>query len=66
MPYFLLFIPQGEKRQLISVGDKNLYYFDGLDILDAADAHLLHDGLHPNTEGYGLMAKNIIKMLDAI
>jgi len=51
---------------LISVGDKNLYYFDGLDILDAADAHLLHDGLHPNTEGYGLMAKNIIKMLDAI
>ena len=51
---------------LISVGDKNLYYFDGLDILGADDAHLLHDGLHPNTEGYELMAKNIIKMLDVI
>ena len=61
---------RGEIRRsvdiLISTGDKNLYYFDGLDILDADAVHLLEDGLHPNTEGYGLMAKNIIKMLDVI
>ena len=61
---------RGEIRRsvdiLISTGDKNLYYFDGLDILGVDNGHLLHDGLHPNTEGYGVMANNITKMLDSI
>ena len=49
-----------------SNGDKNIYYFNGLDILGADSSHLLHDGLHPNTEGYRLMAKSITKMLASI
>ena len=49
-----------------SNGDNNIYYFNGLDILGADSSHLLHDGLHPNTEGYRLMAKSITKMLGSI
>ena len=44
-------------------GDKNVYYVDGLDIFNEYYAHLLPDGLHPNTEGYGIMATNIMEAL---
>lgn len=44
-------------------GDKNVYYVDGLDIFNENYAHLLPDGLHPNTEGYGIMAANILEAL---
>ena len=35
----------------------------GLDIFNEYYAHLLPDGLHPNTEGYGIMATNIMEAL---
>ena len=40
-----------------SATDANLYFMDGLDLFGAADAHLLPDDLHPNHEGYQLMAQ---------
>jgi hypothetical protein len=40
----------------VAAGDQHLRYIDGLAIFGAADAHLLPDDLHPNTEGYALMA----------
>lgn len=36
--------------------DANLHYRCGLDLLDAADAGCLHDGLHPDAEGQRLIA----------
>ena len=36
--------------------DSNLYLMDGLDLFGADDANLLPDDLHPNHEGYQLMA----------
>ena len=32
-------------------------YLDGLSLFGEADAHLLPDDLHPNTEGYRLMGQ---------
>src|SRR5699024_11653149 len=37
--------------------DARLSLIDGLEILPAADAHLLEDGLHPSTAGYAVMAE---------
>jgi hypothetical protein len=36
--------------------DANLHYRSGLDLLGAADAGCLHDGLHPDAEGQRLIA----------
>ena len=47
---------------LRTLGDKNIFYIDGLDIFDENQAHLLFDGVHPNNEGYGLMAEKISKL----
>ncbi len=41
----------------IAVGDKHIRYFDGHELFGPADAHLLPDDLHPNTEGYRLMGE---------
>jgi hypothetical protein len=38
-------------------GDRNIRYLDGLALFGEADAHLLPDDLHPNTEGYRLMGE---------
>ena len=38
-------------------GDENLIYINGLQIIGEADGHLLSDRLHPDPEGYKLMAK---------
>jgi hypothetical protein len=37
--------------------DQNLVYLDGLELFGHADAHLLFDDLHPNQEGYDLIAQ---------
>ncbi len=44
-------------------GDAHLTYLDGLSLLGEADSHLLPDTLHPNTEGYALMAKRLTPVL---
>ena len=40
-------------------GDLNIHYVDGLDIFDKQYENLLPDNLHPNNEGYSIMASNI-------
>lgn len=47
-------------------GDKNIHYIDGLDIFDSEHANLLPDDLHPNNEGYGIMAENMLKVLPTV
>ncbi|MCH7739379.1 MAG: GDSL family lipase [Chloroflexi bacterium] len=47
-------------------GDTNIQYVDGLDVFSSEHAHLLPDDLHPNTEGYGIMAGNMLKLLPSI
>jgi lysophospholipase L1-like esterase len=42
-------------------GDDCVHYVDGLEILGERDAHLLPDKLHPDAEGYRLMARNFIE-----
>lgn len=41
----------------VAAGDTAIRYLDGLSLFGAADAHLLPDDLHPNTEGYRLMGE---------
>ncbi|MCR8634720.1 SGNH/GDSL hydrolase family protein [Paenibacillus radicis (ex Xue et al. 2023)] len=44
---------------LTSYGDSNLTYVDGLDIFGEAFVDKLPDQLHPNAEGYKIMANHI-------
>ena len=50
---------------LRAYGDDNIYYIDGLNIFDADNAHLLPDNLHPNNEGYAIIAQNMLNLLPA-
>ena len=58
-------LPLTRMRQLLSevvaarvaAGDSQIAYLDGLKLFGAADAHLLPDDLHPNTEGYRLIGE---------
>ena len=38
-------------------------YVDGLDLMGEADAHLLPDGVHPNGEGYELLAERYLNLV---
>jgi lysophospholipase L1-like esterase len=40
-----------------AAGDQAIGYLSGLELFSEADAHLLPDDLHPNTEGYRLMGE---------
>jgi lysophospholipase L1-like esterase len=44
-------------------GDENITYINGLDIFDSDNAPRLPDDLHPDNEGYAIMAQNILKCL---
>ncbi|MHA7248891.1 SGNH/GDSL hydrolase family protein [Arthrobacter tecti] len=48
---------------LTNLGDQSLHYVDGREILGAAEAELLPDGLHPNAVGYQIMAHRLGKVL---
>jgi lysophospholipase L1-like esterase len=48
---------------LKGLGDVNIHYVDGLDIFDKQYEYLLPDNLHPNNEGYSIMASNISESL---
>lgn len=41
----------------VAAGDTAIQYLDGLSLFGAADAHMLPDDLHPNTDGYRLMGE---------
>ncbi len=45
---------------LRDAGDANVHYVDGLELLDETYAHMMPDGLHPNAEGYKIMARNFL------
>lgn len=47
-------------------GDENISYIDGLNVFDSDNAYLLPDDLHPNSEGYGIMADNILGLLPKV
>lgn len=47
----------------VQSGDRNISYLSGLDLFGAADAHMLPDDLHPNTDGYRLMGERFHKQL---
>ncbi|MFD0681977.1 MULTISPECIES: SGNH/GDSL hydrolase family protein [unclassified Paenibacillus] len=49
---------------LTSYGDSNLTYVDGLDIFGEAFVDKLPDQLHPNAEGYKIMANHILGKLN--
>lgn len=51
---------------LRSHGDANVSYINGLDVFNSDSAHLLPDDLHPNNEGYSLMANNLLGLLPRI
>jgi len=48
---------------LKSLGDVNIHYIDGLAVFDKQYETLLPDKLHPNNEGYSIMANNISNFL---
>ncbi|HET7558493.1 MAG TPA: SGNH/GDSL hydrolase family protein [Limnochordia bacterium] len=45
---------------LRSLGDEALYYVDGLELFGPADANHLPDQLHPDADGYRLMAERFL------
>jgi len=54
-----------EVRQRL--GDSALHLVDGLDVLTAEEApDLLHDGLHPSSKGYAIMADRLAPRLAAL
>ena len=53
-------------EKLHASGDGNIHYINGLDVFDTNKAHLLPDDLHPNTEGYGIVAAKLLNLLPQI
>ncbi|MSQ43201.1 MAG: GDSL family lipase [Chloroflexi bacterium] len=45
---------------LRSRGDRHIHYVDGQTLFGASSAHLLPDDLHPNGEGYRVLASNFL------
>lgn len=46
----------------VKTGDDAIRYLDGLELFGPADAALLPDDLHPNTEGYRLMGERFHRL----
>jgi hypothetical protein len=53
-------------EKLRASGDETVHYINGLDVLGSEYAHLLPDDLHPDTEGYAVMARNLLNLLPVI
>ena len=53
-------------EKLRASDDENIHYIDGLNVLGPESAHLLPDDLHPDNEGYGVMAKNLLGLLPTV
>ena len=54
---------EAEVEELRSLGDEHVYYVDGLELLGKQEGHLLPDDLHPNQEGYELIAQRFHEMV---
>jgi GDSL-like Lipase/Acylhydrolase family len=55
---------RSDLRDLVGTrDDPTLFYLDGRELLGAADAHLMPDGVHPNTEGYRLMGERFARLV---
>lgn len=50
---------------LLQQQDPVLHLLDGRDVLGTDDVHLLHDGLHPDGDGYRLMGSRLADRLGA-
>ncbi|SDC18483.1 Lysophospholipase L1 [Paenibacillus sp. UNCCL117] len=50
-------------RVLTSYGDEHLTYVDGLEVFGQAFADKLPDNLHPNAEGYKIMADRMLNQI---
>ena len=48
----------GAVAALQSHGDRNIHYFNGLDLFGLEYAHMLPDELHPHAQGYKVLAQN--------
>jgi hypothetical protein len=48
---------------LRAAGDGNLRYVNGLDLLGVDAAHLMPDDLHPDAEGYRLLARRFLEQV---
>ena len=46
-------------KALSENGDNNLYYVNGLDLLNVEHRNLFPDGKHPNSNGYATISQNI-------
>ena len=50
--------------RLVDAGDENLYYYTGLDLFTENDCRRYSDDLvHPNGDGYELVAENFSKVV---
>ena len=45
-------------RVLKAQGDRNIHYIDGLDLFGSEHAEMLPDDLHPDAQGYKVLAQN--------
>jgi len=51
-------------RRLRKTGDRNVHYFNGLDLLGPDLVHRMpNDGVHPDAEGYKLIARNFLEKI---
>jgi len=48
---------------LQAFGDENVFYVDGLELFGPENAHLLPDNLHPDAQGYELLARNFSRLV---
>ncbi|MGC0249073.1 GDSL-type esterase/lipase family protein [Pseudactinotalea sp. Z1748] len=55
-----------EVVQVLQTDDDDVHLVDGLQILGLHEAHLLPDGLHPDGEGYELMARRLAPILGSL
>ncbi|WP_157008971.1 GDSL-type esterase/lipase family protein [Agromyces laixinhei] len=53
-------------RFFAAIGDGNVHYLDGREIIGETEATLLADGLHPSPEGYRVMAERLRPRLEQL
>ena len=44
-----------------AVTDSNIFYMDGLQLFNETEAMTMPDGIHPDAEGYRVIARNFVE-----